>query len=82
VDGETLKSLAEMGSSEQLKACGLETVMEQLKMKWLVKPVEGYVRFEPSNLHSLTSSRPGNSKLSMKQLNDLQAKHKMVYLMM
>ena len=38
VDGETLNMLEEEGSMEQFKACGLSTVMEQLKVKCLLRP--------------------------------------------
>ena len=33
IDGETLLMLCKTGTKDQLKACGLETVKDQLKLK-------------------------------------------------
>ncbi|XP_065892403.1 putative autophagy-related protein 11 [Dysidea avara] len=80
VDGETLKMLGEEGSMEQFKACGLSTVMEQLKVKRLLKPAAAADANVPVAQYS-PMARTGY-KLTKRELNDIPAKHKMVYLMM
>ena len=74
--------LGKEGSMEQFKACGLSTVMEKLKLKQLLKPaVAADVNDVPVAQQSPKASRNGY-KLTKRELNDLPAKHKMVYLMM
>jgi len=72
--------LGEEGSIEQFKACGLSTVMEQLKLKRLLKPAAAANASVPG-ASTKTHHHTGH-KLTKKELNDLPAKHKMVYLMM
>ncbi|KAL5474081.1 hypothetical protein EMCRGX_G028655 [Ephydatia muelleri] len=40
IDGETLLMLCKTGTTDQLKACGLETVKDQLKLKKLIQGSE------------------------------------------
>ena len=72
--------LGEEGSMEQFKACGLSTVMEQLKVKRLLKPAAAADANVPVAQYS-PMARTGY-KLTKRELNDIPAKHKMVYLMM
>lgn len=91
VDGETLLMLCTAGSIDQLHACGLRTVKQQMKLRKLSfsSPTPNSAS---SDVGSSISALSGNSdlsrspasdrKLTKAELNALSPEDKRVYLMM
>ena len=85
IDGETLVSLGTCATMEQLSACGLKGIKQQLKLKRLVASSQGAQGSQGAGTshHTYTdhdSERP--RKLTRKELKLLPPEEKTVYLMM
>lgn len=81
VDGETLISLGTCATMEQLCACGLKTVKQQLKLKRLVQSAA-----IPTSSNSVKPFKDVKEekgrKLTRKEMKCLPPEEKRVYLMM
>ena len=66
--------LAACGSVEQMKACGLRTVKQQLQLKRLLSTTE-----VPAHI-TTAKSASGHGKLSMSTLKQLTPEEKRLYL--
>eukprot|EP00731_Ephydatia_muelleri_P009432 Em0005g18a len=83
-DGESLALLCQHGSMEQLKACGLKTVSEQLKLRKLIT----LTLKQPTNTAACDYSPApegfggARKKLSLVELMKISPEEKRLYLMM
>ena len=78
--------LCNLGSMEQYRACGLQTVKDQVSLRKLLNASlssTSTATITPSSeLESSQASSPKRCKLTKKQLNELTPEDKRVYLMM
>lgn len=83
MDGETLLMLASHGSIEQMKACGLKTVRQQMDLKKLISSAVNYhdesSSFNSSSL-STTKFNVDDRKLSRKAMQEMTKEEKYIYL--
>lgn len=84
IDGEVLEMVAKEGSLDQLKACGLKTVADQMKLRKLVvkKTTSSDRSPPPSERYSGSRSKwPGRklTKLEMKEIASPEERR--IYLM-
>ena len=83
IDGETLLMLCKTGTIDQLKACGLETVKDQLKLKRLIQGSEKTsVVAVTEQVACGTSCIELNRKLSLSELGKISPEDRRIYLMM
>ena len=83
IDGETLLMLCKTGTTDQLKACGLETVKDQLKLKRLIQGSEKIcVVAVTEQVACGTSCIELNRKLSLSELGKISPEDRRIYLMM
>ncbi|KAL5487226.1 hypothetical protein EMCRGX_G019803 [Ephydatia muelleri] len=83
IDGETLLMLCKTGTTDQLKACGLETVKDQLKLKKLIQGSEKTsVVAVTEQVACGTSCIELNRKLSLPELGKISPEDRRIYLMM
>ena len=85
MDGETLKAMKSHASFEQMKACGLKIVKDQMKFQTLLAEMDepasqyrmsgGYISCSGSS-----SSSNGSPKLTIKEIKKLPAEEKRLYL--
>ncbi len=94
IDGDTLQMLLACGTMEQLCACGLKTIKDQMKLRKLFANLKSDCQGSPAGLSTPTStlslsgssssSSPrgdvGDRKLSLKQLKALSPEEKQLYL--
>ena len=84
MDGETLVMLSTMGTVEQFKACGLNTVKDQMKLRKLVgkQALSAAATSSSSSASGSTPATASKGKLTKKHLAELTPEDKRVYLMM
>ena len=83
IDGETLLMLCKTGTTDQLKACGLETVKDQLKLKKLIQGSEKTsVVAVTEQVACGTSCMELNRKLPPSELGKISPEDRRIYLMM
>ncbi|KAL5506628.1 hypothetical protein EMCRGX_G008324 [Ephydatia muelleri] len=83
IDGETLLMLCKTGTTDQLKACGLETVKDQLKLKKLIQGSEKTsVVAVTEQVACGTSCIELNRKLSLPELGKISPEDRRIYHMM
>ena len=78
VDGETLLMLSSCATMEQLKACGLRTVKQQLLLRKLLSPVQHSVAAASSTPASGTVA--GTSKLTISAMKAMSEEDRRLYL--
>lgn len=90
VDGETLPMLVNCGSIDQLKACGLQTIGNQMKLRKLFMSLTPAAAASPVNVSSpsfvsdistTTSTSTSSRKLKRTELKQLTPTQKHIYLM-
>ena len=80
INGETLRMVSEHGSYDQLTACGLKTVANQMKLQRLItKDSKSAVSMHKKD--ATTSGRFPGRKLSKAELNELSPEDRRVYIM-
>lgn len=72
--------VAEQGSFDQLKACGLATVGDQMKLRKLIKSKGSAALISSCKKDISTTSFPGH-KLTKVELNELSPEDRRVYIM-
>ena len=84
VDGETLISLGTCASVDQLAACGLKTVKQQLALKRLVQSSSTTTHpMSTANNRVIKAERGGKArKLTREEIKALPPEERRVYLMM
>ena len=78
VDGETLLMLSSCATMEQLKACGLRTVKQQLLLRKLLSPVQHSVAAASSTPAGGTVA--SNSKLTISAMKAMSEEDRRLYL--
>ena len=83
-NGESLALLCQHGSMEQLKACVLKTVSEQLKLRKLIKLTLEQPKIAAAfdNSPALEGFGGARKKLSLVELMKIPPEEKRLYLMM
>lgn len=85
VDGETLLTLANFGSMEQLKACGFATVKQQMRLRKLLLSVPASQSASSTSLpaHSACASaivHHHTGKLTLGEIKQMSVEEKHLYL--
>ena len=78
-DGETLLMVSMQGSYDQLKACGLKTVADQMKLQKFITKSSGSA-ISNCKSDSTSGQFPGR-KLTKAELNALSPEDRRVYIM-
>ena len=79
MDGETLVMLADQGSVEQLRECGLPTIKHQMKLKKFLQSINPPA-FLPTPVTTPTTPCTQDRKLTKAELSKLPPEEKQTYL--
>ena len=77
IDGETLRTMGQYASSDQMKECGLVTIRDQLKFKKLLDQLHSTVTKHSTNVD--TNMHGVKGKRTLAQIKKMSAEEKRLY---